>query len=320
MSEFFEIFLTVGFWTAAIRISTVFVLGAIGELITERSGVMNLGIEGIMTLGALVGFLVPFHGLPTWLGPPAALVVGVVSGFVLSIFIVRLGLNQHVTGIGFTLLAVGLAYYLYRLDAAEAITGGQFPTIDALDPLAIPGVVDIPWLGEILFRQSPLTYVAWLAVAGAAYFVFRTPAGLAIRTAGENPIGLEAAGLSVARVRTSALMIGSGISAVGGAYLTTSYFNAFLPGTVSGRGWIAVALVILAAWRPVRVLVAALAFGVVEAVAVRAQVVGVDAPEQVFLMLPYLAAIGALLLVGRSVKYPRYFLVPYRKNERSDID
>jgi simple sugar transport system permease protein len=221
-----------------------------------------------------------------------------------------------VSGIALTLLCSGLAFFVYRMLTQDADFATQLPQIEPFQPLAIPGLSEIPGLGPVLFTQTAVAYVAFALVPLVAYVLFRTPIGLTIRTVGENPLAAESAGLDVQRIRTGAVVAGSGLMGLAGAYLSVSYFNAFLPGIVSGRGWICVALVIFANWRPGRIVLGAAIFASVDALAVRIQALGIDAPSQLFLMLPYVLTILALIAVARRASYPKALLIPFRRGER----
>jgi general nucleoside transport system permease protein len=236
-------------------------------------------------------------------------------GLLHGIFTVPLGLSQHVTGIGITLLATSLAYFTYRMILPEATSP---PRITPFAPLVIPVLSDLPFLGAALFRQTALTWLALGLVALVAWVLYRTPLGLAIRAVGESPAAAEAQGVDVYAVRIGAVMAGSALMAVGGAFLTMSAFNAFFFEMIAGRGWICIALVVFASWRPGKALLGALLFGAFDAFQVRLQqeVVGIGLPYQVFLMLPYLLSIGALIAVSRRAAYPQALMVPYRKGER----
>jgi general nucleoside transport system permease protein len=309
-----DILLSAAFWAAAVRIATPLILGTLGELICERAGVLNLGIEGIMTAGAMSGWLAVWLGADLWAGVAIAALVGMAFGLVHGIFTVPLGLSQHVTGIGITLLATSLAYFAYRMILPEATSP---PRIAPFTPLAIPILSDLPFLGEVLFRQTALTWLAFALVALVAFVLYRTPLGLAVRAVGESPAAAEAQGLNVYALRIGAVMAGSALMAIGGAFLTMSAFNAFFFEMIAGRGWICIALVIFASWRPGKALLGALLFGAFDAFQVRLQQeVGVGIPYQVFLMLPYLLSIAALIAVSRRAAYPQALMVPYRKGER----
>jgi general nucleoside transport system permease protein len=313
MDDALGILLTATFWAAAVRIATPLLLGTLGELVCERAGVLNLGIEGIMTAGAMSGWLAVYLGASLWTGVLVAALVGAALGLLHALLTVPLGLSQHVTGIGVTLLATSLAYFTYRMVLPTATSP---PRIEAFAPLAIPYLSDLPFLGEALFRQTALTWLAVLLVAVVAWVLHRTPLGLAVRAVGENPAAAESQGVSVHAVRIGAVMAGSAIMAVGGAFLTMSAFNAFFFEMVAGRGWICIALVVFASWRPGKALLGALLFGAFDAYQVRLQQIVPGVPYQVFLMLPYLLSIAALVAVSRRAAYPQALMVPYRKGER----
>jgi ABC-type uncharacterized transport system permease subunit len=306
--------LDVGFFAAAVRISTPLILATIGELYSERSGVLNLGIEGIMLLGAMLGFTTAYFTGSLWLGVLAALLTGVLAGLLMSLLAVVLGVSQHVSGIGLTLLSTGLAFYLYRLIFGQPASP---PSVVPFQPAPVPLLSDIPFLGPVLFSQAPLTYVALLVLPATAWLLYRTPWGLDLRTVGENPRAADAAGVSVWAMRTQALVIGGALMGMAGAYLTISQFNAFTFGVVSGRGWVAIALVVFGLWSPWRCAVGALLFGALEALQLRLQANNVlHLPYQVFLMLPFVMTIVAMAIVSRNARAPAALLTPFRKEER----
>ena len=314
MSEVFDILLAASFWAAALRIATPLVFGTLGELICERAGVLNLGIEGIFTAGAMAGWMWVYQGGDLWTGVIFAAGVGAAFGLLHALLTVPLGLSQHVTGIGVTLLATSLSYFTYRMVLPNASTP---PRIEPFQPVSLPGLSDLPWIGPVLFQQSPLTYLALAAVAITAWVLYRTPLGLALRAVGENPAAAEAQGISVVAVRLGAVMAGSALMAIGGAFLTMSAFNAFFFEMVAGRGWVCIALVVFASWRPGKALLGALLFGAFDAFQVRLQqLAGGVVPYQIFLMLPYLLSILALIAMSRRATVPKALMVPYRKGER----
>lgn len=314
MGEIFDILLTAGFWAATIRIASPLIFGTLGELICERAGVLNLGIEGIMTVGAMAGWMWVYQGGSLWGGVMFAAAMGALFGLLHAGFTVHLGLSQHVTGIGITLFASSLSYFIYRMLLPSATTP---PKIEPFDEVTIPGLSHVPVVGEALFTQSPLTYLAFLMVPTVWYVLYRTPLGLAVRMAGENPVAVEAQGINVLSIRTGTVMVGSALMAIGGAFITMSWFDAFYFGMINGRGWICVALVIFASWRPGPALVGAIIFAGLEALQVRAQQsVGAFIPYQFFLMLPYVMSIFAMIVMARRTKYPQALLVPFRRGER----
>ncbi|HYD68071.1 ABC transporter permease [Azospirillum sp.] len=302
--EILDVLVSAAFWTAVLRIATPYVLGTLGELLCERAGVLNLGIEGIMVLGAMAGWMAVYQGADLWAGVLVAMGCGALMGLLHACLTVPLGLSQHVAGIGVTLLGTSLSYFVYRLALPQASTP---PTIVPFQPLDLPGPL----------AQTPLTYLAAVLVAVVAYVLYRTPVGLAVRMVGENPDAAEAQGLNVTAVRMGAVVAGSALMGLAGAFLTLSAFNAFFFNMVNGRGWICVALVVFASWRPGKALLGALLFAAFDAFQLRLQqMTGGVLPYQVFLMLPYLLSILALVLVARRAAYPRALMVPYRKGER----
>jgi len=307
MTDLFDILANPAFWVAVLRIATPLILGTLGVLLCERAGVLNLGIEGIMVAGAFAGWLAVFGGAPLWVGVAVAALTGAVFGLLHAFLTVGLALSPHVSGLGITLLATALSYYGYRVSFPKVSTP---PTIT---PFAELGWLPIP----VLSQQTALTLLALLAVPLIGYLLFRTPLGLALRMVGENPQAAEGQGVSVARVRTGAIVAGSALMGVAGSFLTLSAFNAFFFNMVNGRGWICVALVVFASWRPGKALLGALLFAFFDALQLRLQQSG-DAllPYQIYLMLPYALSIVALVLVARKASYPQALMKPYRRGER----
>jgi len=312
--EALDILLTASFWAAALRIATPLIFGTLGELICERSGVLNLGIEGIFTAGAMSGWLAVYLGADLWTGVLVAALVGAAFGLLHAALTVPLGLSQHVTGLGITLLATSASYYTYRIVLPDVSTP---PRIQPFQPVDIPVLSDLPFLGPALFGQTPLTYLAIALVGIVAYVLTRTPLGLALRAVGENPAAVEAQGLSVTGLRIGAVVAGSALMGIGGAFLTLSAFNAFFFEMVAGRGWICIALVVFASWAPGKALFGAVLFGAFDAFQVRLQqTVGAGVPYQLFLMLPYALSIAALVIMSRRAAYPAALMVPYVRGER----
>ena len=314
MSDVLSVTFLVGLLAATLRVATPLIYATVGEVLTERAGVLNLGIEGTLFLGAFVGFAVAalsadagFGGY-LWLGLLAAVVAGLLMGGLMGLFSVTLGVNQHVSGLGITLLCTGLSLFGFRLVFGESTV---LPSIDPFGQFSLFG--DLPVLGPI-FKQYILTYAAFLLLLPLAWWLlYRTSFGLNIRAVGENPEAADAAGVSVQRVRYAALLIGGGLMAVGGAFLSLAQLGAFSPGIVAGRGWVCIALVIFARWDPLRAVGGALLFGGVFALQLRLQTLGMSLPFEVFLALPYLVTILALALAGRGVAYPGGYLKAYRR-------
>jgi simple sugar transport system permease protein len=313
MGEAIEILTSASLWAAVLRIATPLIFGVLGALLCERAGVLNLGIEGIMTMGAMVGWLTVFLGADLWTGLLVAALSGMLMGLLHAILTVPLGLSQHVSGLGITLFAASLSYFLYRLIVE---VGDLPPTIEPFQAIFIPGLSELPFIGPVLFQQSAPTYLALACVAIMAYVLARTPLGLAIRMTGENPHAVDAQGLDPLMIRIGAVMAGSALMAVGGAFLTMAAFNSFFPDMVQGRGWICIALVVFASWRPGKALIGALLFALFDAFQLRLQTVVEGVPYQLFLMAPYLLSIAALILVARRAQVPEALMMPYRRGER----
>jgi simple sugar transport system permease protein len=309
-----DLFASAGLWAAVLRIATPLLFGTLGALICERAGVLNLGIEGIMTFGAMIGWMTVYQGGDLWLGILAAALGGAAFGLLHALLTVPLGLSQHVTGLGITLFASSLTYFIFRLSVPVS---GSPPTIVPFQVLHIPGLSDLPFLGEALFNQTAPTYLAIALAVILAFALQRTPLGLAVRIVGENPHAAEAQGIDPIRVRIAAVVFGSALMGVGGAFLTLSAFNSFFPTMIQGRGWVCIALVVFASWRPERALLGALLFALFDAYQLRLQhVVGKAVPYQLFLMIPYLLSIAALLVMARRARVPQALMQPFRRGER----
>lgn len=307
MAETFDLLANPALWIAVLRIATPLIFGTLGVLLCERAGVLNLGIEGIMVAGAFTGWLAVYSGLPLWAGVAVAAATGAVFGALHAFLTVGLALSQHVSGLGITLLATALSAFAYRVSFPKVNTP---PTVKPFAPMEGLGI-------PILSAQTPLTLLALLLVPAIAWFLYRTPAGLALRMVGENPQAAESQGISVLVARSAAVMAGSALMGVAGAFLTLSAFDAFFFNMVNGRGWICVALVVFASWRPGKALLGALLFAFFDALQLRLQQSGDAAlPYQVYLMLPYALSILALVLVARRAAYPQALMKPYRKGER----
>ena len=307
MTDLIDILSNSAFWVAVLRIATPLILGTLGVLLCERAGVLNLGIEGIMVAGAFTGWLAVYLGAPLWGGVAVAALTGAGFGLLHAALTVGLALSQHVSGLGITLLATSLSYFGYRV---------SFPKVNT--PPTIVPFAEMAWLPiPVVSAQTPLTLLALLLVPLLAWVLFRTPAGLALRMVGENPQAAQAQGINVLLTRTVAIVAGSALMGVAGSFLTLAAFNAFFFNMVNGRGWVCVALVVFASWRPGKALLGALLFAFFDALQLRLQQAGEAAlPYQLYLMLPYLLSILALVLVARRAAYPQALMKPYRKGER----
>ncbi len=292
--------------TATIRNATPLTLGTIGETYSERSGVLNLGIEGTMYAGAFFGFATAYWTGSLEMGLLAAVVVGLLSGALMALLTVTLGAIQHVSGLGLTLFLIGVSEFTNRL----AFGGGQ--ALRRIDPFPL---VDPLGLGGA-FSQYGLTYVTFLLFVPVAWWVLmRTRFGLAVRAVGEDPEAADAAGISVFRTRYAALMVGGALMALGGAFFTLAALGSFTLDIIAGRGWVVIALVIFGRWGIWRAVAGALLFSAVYSLQLRLRVTPgwEDVPFELLLALPYLVVIAALALSGRNVAYPGAYLKPYRR-------
>ena len=286
-----------GFLAAAVRISTPLLLAATGELLNERAGVINLGLEGAMLAGALASAIGAAAGGP-WLGVLGAVAAGVAIAGIFAAVAIGARADQIIAGTAVTLGSVGLTGAIYRNAFGAGGPGLSLPTFA---PAPIPGLRDLPVLGPALFEQQALTYVAWLLVPCAWWFLFRSWWGLALRATGESAEAARASGVPVGRVQLLATLAGGALAGLAGAVLVLAQVGTFAEKMTAGRGFIAIAIVVLGRWRPLGVLLAALLFGGATALQFAFQAMGLAVPYQLFLVMPYLLALAALAgAVGRA--------------------
>ena len=313
MSEIFELAFISGLIGAMMRMATPIIFATLGEILSERAGVLNLGIEGIMLMGAMTGFLVTFSTGSIWLGVLAAAGMGMLLALLMAFLAVYLGLSQHVSGLGITLFATGLAMFIYRLYFGSPTVP---PIVEPFQQIALPLLSKIPVIGAGLFTQYSLTYIAWILIALMSILLYKTRVGLIIRTVGENPVVADTVGVNVNLTRTLCLVTGGALMGIGGAFLTLAHQNMFLIDVIGGRGWVAIAMVIFGNWDPVKGTIGALIFGQLDGLQLRLQSVGVAIPFHIFLMIPYLLTIVALISVSRKAAVPAGLLKPYRREEK----
>ncbi len=297
-------------WLAAsVRLSGPVLLAALGEIFAERSGVLNVGIEGTILLGALASYLAAYASGDVWLALLAGAAGGVLSGVLLAWMYVTIRASQVVAGIVFNVLAVGLAGTLYRL-ALGASAAPQ--TVAMFEPLRFPLLSGLPVLGPVLFSHAAPLYLAFALVPAAHFVLFRTGFGLALRAAGENPKAADNAGISVARMRYAGTLISGTAAGMSGGYVVLAEVGLFRETIVSGQGFIALAIVILGRWRPWTAALAAVAFGAADALQLSLQLFGAGLPPQLLLSLPYVLTILAISgLFGRSAAQPAALMQPY---------
>ena len=307
--------------TAGIRLAVPLLLAVLGEIITERSGVLNLGLEGVMAVGACAGFMAayflqtgPLAGVATWLGLLAGIVAGMSLGLILSALSITLKADQVICGVTLVVFGNGIANYFYRQNFSSLTA-----RTEGLPVLPIPLLSQIPVIGDIFFKHDATVYMTALLVPLVWFFLFHTTWGLQIRSMGENPGAGATSGVSVARTRYAATLLGTGLAGLGGAVLTVVQLHLFREGIVSGRGWIAVALVIFARWRPGRALFGAMLFGLADSIQYRIQALSQvergmrTIPYEFLLMLPYVLTILALLYGGKGSEAPAALGRPYVK-------
>ena len=313
MSELLDAAFISGLIGAMMRMATPIIFATLGEILAERSGVLNLGIEGIMLMGAMTGFLVSFSSGSVWAGVLAAAMVGMLLGLLMAFLAVNLGLSQHVSGLGITLFATGLAMFIYRLHFGSPTVP---PTIEPFKQITLPVLSKIPIIGPGLFTQYSLTYIAWLLIPIMSILLYKTRLGLKIRTVGENPVVADTVGVNVALTRILCLVFGGALMGIGGAFLTLAHQNIFLIDVIGGRGWVAIAMVIFGNWNPVKGALGALIFGLMDGLQLRLQGLGIAISFHLFLMIPYLLTIVALISVSRRAAVPAGLLKPYRREEK----
>jgi simple sugar transport system permease protein len=297
----------VGILASGIRLATPYLYAAIGETLGQRSGVLNLGVEGQMLLGAFFAFYVSITTGNLWLGLLAAIIVGAAMGLAMAFVTVNLQAVQGISGIGFYLFGLGMSTLLFQM------TLGTVETVSGFPPLHIPILSDIPVVGEVFFSHSILVYAAYLLVPIVTFVLNKTNLGLKIRAVGENPEAADSLGVSVATVRYITVTLGGILSGVAGASLAIALYNVFQQNMTSGMGFIAVALVYFGGWRPVGVLLGALLFSIVIAFQLWLQVMGAAIPSDLLVMMPYILTIVALVLTTQRVRAPSALTKPFER-------
>jgi len=272
--------------------STPLLLAATGELVTERSGVLNLGVEGMMIVGAACGFGGALYTGSTTIGALCGIIAGTLLSLIFAVMTLGLAVNQVATGLALTILGIGLSGLIGAGFVGERITPAPH--------LRIPGLTDLPFLGRILFGEDAFVYLSLVLIVGIWWFLYRTRPGLVLRACGDNHLSAHALGYPVLRIRLFAVMFGGACAGLAGAYLPLAYTPFFIPGMTAGRGWIALALVVFSSWRPGRLVVGAYLFGAVTILQLHAQGAGIGVPSQLMSALPYLATVIVLVLISRA--------------------
>jgi len=301
--------LFIGIFTGTIIAATPLIYAALGELVVEKSGVLNLGIEGMMLVGAATGFYLGFNGYPMPVAVLGAAAAGAASSLLFGILALTFLTNQYVAGLALAIFGSGLSAFIGR-------KFGAVPA-DVVDAIHIPGLSDIPLIGPLLFGYDPLVYFAFVMFGAIAWLLYRTKAGLVIRTIGESPDAAHAIGYAVIRIRYGTTLFGGAMAGVGGAYLSIAYTPLWVENMTAGKGWIALALVVFSTWRPLRVVLGAWLFGGVTILQLQVQALGMPIPSELLSALPYLATIAVLVIISRNrqmllLHFPASLAQPFR--------
>jgi ABC-type uncharacterized transport system permease subunit len=309
MDDFLSIATLVGIAHSGVRLATPYLYAAIGEMFGQRSGVLNLGVEGVMLMGAFAAYYAVFLGGDPWLGVLAALIVGALMGLLMAIISVTMQAEQGISGIGLSLFGLGLSSLLLKVLVGSPISIQGFPVWE------IPGLSAIPILGPIFFNHDVLVYIAYLLVPVSLYLLYRTTFGLKVRAVGQNPEAADSLGVRVNGVRYGTVIFGSALAGMAGASLSIGLLNIFQENMTNGLGYIAVALVYFGGWRPVGVLLGALLFSTVSAFQLWMQVLGVPIPSDLAVMLPYILTIVVLAVGVKQIRQPAALTKPYERGE-----
>jgi len=290
--------------------ATPLLFTSLGQVFTQRSGVLDMGVEAMMMIGALTGFAGAYYSGNPWIGLLTGMIGGVLVALLAAYFYVTLGADQVISGVILVIMASGLVILLNRI-----IFGSSYipPRGAGFEAIQIPYLPELPVIGPVLFRQNLLTYVSWL-LAPLAYFVLnRTTIGLSVRAVGENPMAADSLGINVPRVRYMCILFGGAMAGLGGTFLSLGYLNMYVTGITAGRGWIALALVIFSQWNPLLVLGGAHFFGALEALQLRFQSAGIGIAPQLLQMLPYVLTVATLVIISRRGVGPAALGTPYEK-------
>lgn len=309
MDDFLSIATLVGIAHSGVRLATPYLYAAIGEMFGQRSGVLNLGVEGVMLMGAFAAYYAVFLGGDPWLGVLAALVVGALMGLLMAVISVTMQAEQGISGIGLSLFGLGLSSLLLKVLVGSPISIQGFPVWE------IPGLSQLPIIGPIFFNHDVLVYIAYLLVPVSIYLLYRTTFGLKVRAVGQNPEAADSLGVRVNGVRYGTVIFGSALAGMAGASLSIGLLNIFQENMTNGLGYIAVALVYFGGWRPVGVLLGALLFSTVSAFQLWMQVLGVPIPSDLAVMLPYILTIVVLAVGVKQIRQPAALTKPYERGE-----
>ena len=271
---------------------TPLVFAALGELVVEKSGVLNLGVEGMMLVGAIASFIVAAKTGAPWLGVGAGALAGALLSLIFGVLALTLRANQVAAGLALSLFGIGLSAFVGRPYMSVVIEG--------IKPIVVPGLTTLPVFGKLVFGHNPLVYASIALFAAVQIFLRRTRAGLVLRAVGESPQSAHAIGYPVLAIRYAAVLFGGACAGLAGAFLAVAYTPSWVEGMTAGRGWIALALVVFATWKPWRVMIGAYLFGSVTLAQFQAQAAGVAVPAQLLAMLPYVATVVVLAIISRD--------------------
>ena len=298
MTDILKVTFIISLLSGMFRMAAPILFAALGELISERSGVLNLGVEGTMLIGGFAGFLATYNSDSLWLGVLWAVLAGGLMSALMAFVVVNLKADQTIAGLTVNILASGVSLYLFRITFDNVATE-NLATVDTFEAIPIPLLSKIPFFGEFLFNQHILTYLAIFLVLLLHLFLNRTKYGLVLRSIGDNPRAVDMKGVNVTLYQFLGVVFGGMMAGLGGSFLTLASAGLYSPGMVAGRGWIALAIVILGNWKPVNILWAALFFGFLDTFQLQVQGIGVDFPYQILLSLPYVLTI-VVLVYGRA--------------------
>ena len=310
LDDIFQLGIVTSILATAVRMGTILLLAALGELVVERAGVLNLSVEGMMLSGAFAGFLGAYYSNSLWIGVLFAIIAGILISAIFGILAVILKIDQTVSGLTVNIFSAGLTFYMYR-SIFPNVGATNIPALKPFTVHKIPFLSDIPIIGEILFSQYALSYIAILMMVLITFYLYRTKNGLILRTLGENPRAVDMKGINVTLYRFCAVLFGGMMAGLAGAFITLASVGIFVADITSGRGWLAIAIVIFGDWKPTKILWASLFFGFIDALQMQLQALGVQLPFQLFLAMPYILTTVAVFLARKRSGAPMALGIHY---------
>lgn len=313
LSEIFSLGFLVSLLAGTIRLATPILIPALGQIYTQRAGILNLGVECTMLMAAVCGFSVTAATGSLWFGFFVGVLTGALYSLLMAWLSVSLRVNQVVAGIGMNILATGLAAYIYRLIFGIRTLPAKVTPFASLN---LFGLADIPYIGTVFFNHNILVYIAFALVPVTWFILEKTTFGLKIKAVGEHPRAADSKGISVGGIRYAAIIIGGAYAGAGGVFMTIAYLNMFTESVIGGFGYIAVSVVVFSRFDAVKALWGALLFGFASALQVRLQALGSGIPSQLLLMLPYIMTVAALIFASKKAEFPSAYTIPYSRMER----